>query len=182
MRALVLLTLPLYFQSTFCGYNFYIYKVVCSNGNESDYLRNTVCRTGRNSTISLYGDLVLPFDYAKIDFKLFFIPTNNTILNYNFEFCKAYGSFPIYVRSLLDVVKQCSKDFIHNCPYKPTKHIGMENCPMEPLSSVLQFLNFQIGDYNTVFDVRDKFGKIILYLKFYTALRKSKVNRKKKKG
>lgn len=144
-------------------------------------MKNFVCElNNRNGsyTLTAYGDLILPVNYIDFNLKLIYRSANKVLLNITVEFCSSFGSFPPYLVSLFDVLKKYTKDFIHPCPYKPTKEMGIHEYPFEKNFASLSLVNFPRGDYLSIYNCNDRKGKLIFFFKTFSTISNKRVFKK----
>lgn len=150
------------------------YKVECPSENETIYLRNINCKLYniKKGSIGLtaYADLILPLTSVTINFSIIFRSMNRVMMNTTFEYCGSFGNLPPYVHIIFALYKQYSKNLIHECPYSPTKRLGIESFPLNSHSAVMTVVNFQRGDYKSVLEMRDKKGRLIVFVHCYLSV------------
>ena len=124
---------------------------------------------------------MIPVTYAFFQYNVTYTSTGKTIANYSFEYCSSIKNIPPLANILLELIKSYSHDLFHECPYPPTKRMGVENFPVDSLSVFLSAFNHQRGDYKTIAQVNDKNRKLIFYAIFHTNV-SAKRQKKAKSG
>lgn len=157
------------------------YKVECASDNETEYLENIDCKliSSKQGSVMYTGlaDLIIPANSIIMNYMLIYRSLNKVMMNITFDYCNSYRNLPPYLRIIIDLSLKYSKEFIHECPYKPIKRLGLENLPLDVFVSVLGLVNFQRGDYKSILDLRDKKGKLICYFNFYWSISQKRTSK-----
>lgn len=152
----------------------HFYKIECCKENETDYMKNFVCRinnhkNGSNS-ITAYGDLVIPINYVDFSYILIHRSSGTVIFNITFEYCSSQKNIPPYVNHLFDIFKKNSNNLIHPCPYEPQKKLGIDNFPFEANNIVMTLIRFKPGEYVRTYMGKDKGGKLVFYVRCFSSM------------
>jgi hypothetical protein len=143
------------------------YKIDCPADNETEYLENIDCQINSQKdgsmVLTAMADIVQPINSVIITYMIIYRSMNKVMVNITFDYCKSHNNLPPFIRIIFDMYKKHSEDLIHECPYAPRKHLGVENLPLEVHSALLTVANFQRGDYKSVLEIRDKKKKLIMF-------------------
>lgn len=130
--------------------------------------------------VSAYADLIKPVTYVDFNYYMLQKSVNRIFYNFSFEYCSSYKNLPPYMSFIVNAFKVYSNNFIHACPYKPDKGIGIVNYPMEANIVFMMVLNYPLGDYLNSYSCKDKEGKLIFYVKTHSTISQIRAKKIKK--
>ncbi|KAL7023376.1 hypothetical protein ACKWTF_012575 [Chironomus riparius] len=152
----------------------HFYKVECPPQNKTEYLENIVCKLskikGGENVLTLHVDVVRNINYFDFNFGILHKSSNKLMINTTFEYCSSYNNLNPFIKAMFSFVNTIEKDLFHECPYLPTKKIGVENLPFDGLVPLLSIANFQRGDYKMWVTVRDRNDKLINFINILMAV------------
>ncbi|KAG5669810.1 hypothetical protein PVAND_000103 [Polypedilum vanderplanki] len=162
-------------------------KLACINNNESKYVNNVRCElktTSRDSSsLTVLADVVKEINYVLAQFIVArkAHSTFNTFINSTFEFCSSYKNLPGFVTAfLLPAIQRHGSSFIHECPYKLEKDLGVDEFLLD--SSLINYLSVGkafVGDYCVDTVYKEKNNESIFWLKLCFTITKKRLQRKR---
>lgn len=160
-----------------------MYKIECSKDNESEYVKNFVCKLNHYENgshgFTAYADLIIPVQYAAFPNVSTHRTSNSVLFNMSFEYCSSQKNIPPFLSQMFEIFKKHSNNLIHKCPYIPEKRIGLEELSFDSGLTFLSLLNFRFGDYEHIYTAKDRNVKLIFYVCNYVWIG---IKRKNKSG
>ena len=127
--------------------------------------------------ITALSDLELPVSYSLTHFSFIYTTINQNMVNVTFEYCSSYKSLPPLVHLIYGLVNKYSSDFIHACPYKPKKHFGVDSFPIDAFAVLFTMFNYQLGNYKTSIEFKDRNGEMIFFVNFYSLVSRKRIQK-----
>ena len=86
---------------------------------------------------------------------------------------------PTFIKLLVSLIEKSSTNLIHECPYLPTKEIGIKNFIVNSnLLPAVAFFGIKSGEYLATLTFVDKKKELVFKTKIFCLLEKEKYKRK----
>lgn len=130
----------------------------------------------------MYADLIIQVNYVDFSYILIHRTSNNVMLNTSFEYCGSYNTAPIFLKFVLNEFKKHSNNLVHACPYTPLKQIGLHGMSFASDIPLLSIFKSYKGDYKSTFQLKDRKGKLIAFIKTYFGVTQKKSQKSNRNG
>lgn len=151
-----------------------VYRIQCSNNNETEYLDNIRCEINSLkkgfSGMTVVTDIVRPITSMTFQLQISHTTTKKLLHNITIKYCESFGNFPKFIDVLMDFVKAEFGNLIHECPYEPQKNFGIEKFPVDEMASkgldaMGKFIKVYQGEYSLAVIMIDKKKKSVFVIK-----------------
>lgn len=121
-------------------------------------------------TITAYGELAIPIEYALLSYVLTYRTQNLILYNATFNLCEVMNVTPKFLQLWLGIWRSSAKNVFRPCPLMPVKKFGVENLPTDSFNALRAVIQFRVGDYLANISVTDKRHNLITYIHSYCAV------------